>query len=501
MADPNIPNIPFSVSPDQTQFFTAVKTCLEALSGQGRNTDGNRALRISELESLGIDVGQFLRSSKKTPYAIIPSSSGSMDTPNPPKNLTAATGAFVHALNWTNPADEIVSHVEIWAAEASQDRTDAQRIGIFTVTEAIRAGAGLFKHSGFDVTSDFTYWIRSVSYAGKHSVWCPPEIQGGYVVPGEDSVQETVTKLLAVLTGEITESQLYADLSTRIDLIDADSTGLVTRVATLREEVETAETGLLDRLSAVEVDLGSIGDFETNTAYSLNDLVSYESKIYKCIVTTTAPSPLPTDTDYWKKVGESSTLAENLANNAIGIESLDIRVTDNEGGISVSSGKITALESTVNDPTTGVDATATGLSSLDTRVEDTEDGLVSQAGLIDTVYADAKSYADEKALLVYEIDPDEPVNLSTDIDGADAWIFSLEDAMADGALVYIEYEGDGVLDVNFNGEDLTTAKISTTSNYGDVTDAQVFSGEIESTEIIDLSQEIGSGAFNYGGIQ
>ena len=46
--DPNIPSVPSTVPTDQAPWFTAVKGCIEILMGQGRNTDANRALRVSE---------------------------------------------------------------------------------------------------------------------------------------------------------------------------------------------------------------------------------------------------------------------------------------------------------------------------------------------------------------------------------------------------------------------------------------------------------------------
>ncbi|MCP3941620.1 MAG: hypothetical protein GY710_09085 [Desulfobacteraceae bacterium] len=206
MADPNIPNIPVSVPPDQIAFLTAVKSCIEALSGQGRNNEQNRALRINELANLGIDVKQFLNSSSKNPYPIVESSSESQNTPDPPKKLIITRGPFVHSLTWTNPSDPIVSHIEVWIAEGSQDRDRAWLESIVTVTEKLRGKTGIYKHSGFDVTHDFTYWLRAISYAGKHSVWYPSEIQGGYVVTGDDSVSDTIDEFVNILSGGLPET-------------------------------------------------------------------------------------------------------------------------------------------------------------------------------------------------------------------------------------------------------------------------------------------------------
>ncbi|WP_300456626.1 hypothetical protein [Desulfobacula sp.] len=207
MSDPNVPNIPASTSTDQVAFFTAVKSLLETLSGQGRNTDEQKALRVSDLEKLGINLNQFKNSSSTKPYAVITSSSGSLETPNPPRSLTVTKGPFVHTLTWTNPIDTIVSHIEVWVAESSQERDDAVLLGIVTMTSTTRGEAGVFKHSGFTVTHDFTYWIRAVSYTGKNSIWAPPDAQGGYVVTGDESVGETIDGIIDMLSG--TTPDLY----------------------------------------------------------------------------------------------------------------------------------------------------------------------------------------------------------------------------------------------------------------------------------------------------
>ncbi|MBI9090714.1 MAG: hypothetical protein JEZ12_15970 [Desulfobacterium sp.] len=192
MPDPNIPGIPTSLPPDLAQFFTAVKACIEILMGQGRNTEADRALRVRELNAT--TVSNLVEQSTST-------SGVSQDTPVAPTGLIISKGAFSHHLSWTNPTDEIVSHVEVWVAEESQSRNNAVLIGIVTVTKNLRGGAGRFINSGFDPTHDFAYWIRSVSYADIHSGWCPPDEQGGYAVSGDESFGVTIDTIIDVLKG------------------------------------------------------------------------------------------------------------------------------------------------------------------------------------------------------------------------------------------------------------------------------------------------------------
>jgi hypothetical protein len=212
MADPVISNIPSSVPADQAAFFMSVKRSIESLMGQTRNTDQTRAVRVFELEGF---YGQF--SADEASQDI----SQSGEVPDPPTDLVVdPTAPFVHKLTWTNPSDPLVSHIEIWASVNSQSRDVATLVGITTVTEDTRGEGGIFLHGGIIVTDNYTYWIRSVSYGAVNSVWCPPDIQGGYVVQGDDSVQDAIDKILEVLHGEITENELYEALNTRLDSHD-----------------------------------------------------------------------------------------------------------------------------------------------------------------------------------------------------------------------------------------------------------------------------------------
>lgn len=335
MADPVIPNVPSSLPADQAAFLKAMKASIEYIMGQGRTRDDDRALRVKELKNLGIDISSFLSSSASDHYVITQPTSSTGRVPLPPTNLVITKGAFVHTLTWDIPNDKIVWYIEIWAAENSQSRDDAELVGIYTVIDSLRGKQGLYKHSGFNVTNDYTYWIRSMSYGHKYSPWCPIDSQGGYIIVGDDSVQETVSKVLEILQGNISENQLYQTLRSRIDLID------------------TSGTGLIDRISTLETSIENIPVFDQNSTYSVDDVVKYDTgtgvRIYICIQDiTTLPAHLPTDSLYWKQIGESSSLAGNVSANAAAISNLDTRVLVNEGNISSQAFLITGLRSDVD---------------------------------------------------------------------------------------------------------------------------------------------------------
>jgi hypothetical protein len=183
-----MPNIPGSVPSDQASFFLSVKSAIDALTGQGRGTD--RAVRMSEVDE------------------IMAAQSPSTDMPDAPTGLAISKGLFSHTLTWTNPEDEKVSHIEIWAAANSQAIVDASLIGIVTVTPDLRGEEGIFINAGFDVTADMTYWIRAISYGDVYSEWHPTLVTGGLAVAGDESISEAIDGVISLLKGE--DPDLYS---------------------------------------------------------------------------------------------------------------------------------------------------------------------------------------------------------------------------------------------------------------------------------------------------
>lgn len=396
MADPVIRDVPASVPVDQVAFFQGLKSALDMVMGHARNTETERALRVKDLAALGIDLSTFLRgTSLKPTYQVGATPSG--DTPDPPTNLVVTQGTFVHELTWTNPDDPKVWYLEVWAADNSQSRSNAVLEAIYTVVDGEQGKRGSYKHSGFDVTHEQTYWIRSVSFAGKHSTWEPSDAQGGYVVPGAESTQAAITRVLGILNGQITESELYQGLSDRIDLIDIADTGLVDRVGVLRDQVQTAGTGLLDR----------VDDLTTDTEGNAAAIVSEQN------ARVSGDSALATDlAAVTVRVGDTEAVvaAEQTARAdgdtaiASDVTALDTRMGTAESAITTEqttranadtaqASRITDLETTVDDPATGVDASATAITALDTRITSNDGDISSHASQITQLQTDVGNNA------------------------------------------------------------------------------------------------------------
>ncbi len=175
---------------------------------EGDLGDGGEAfVTVNALKAIGVQTGQGAPVLNTAQIAL-----GDRNAPKPPTNLVATNKVFANELTWKNPVDDDLSHIEVWAAAGTQSRDAASRVAIVTKPN------DTFLHGSITVDLPYTYWVRAVDYSGNHSPWCPPDSQGGYVVP--EALDKTITDVLAVLQGQLTESELYSDLRKRINYID-----------------------------------------------------------------------------------------------------------------------------------------------------------------------------------------------------------------------------------------------------------------------------------------
>ena len=142
-----------------------------------------------------------------------------LTAPPAPTNLQASGALLNVILTWDPPKYRNHAYTEIWR---SGDNNLGTAVMIATTQAAIYSdpvGSGL----------TYYYWIRYVSTAN---------ITGSYNstlgVQGQTSPDPGY--LLELLTGQIQESQLYSSLGERIDLIDAEGTGVVSQVNQLNDQ-------------------------------------------------------------------------------------------------------------------------------------------------------------------------------------------------------------------------------------------------------------------------
>ena len=191
-------------------------------------------------------------------------------------------------------------------------------------------------------------WIKWESNAGVLSVNPAGGTNGIAVTTGQD-----VTKLLEALTGEITQSQLFADLGARIDLIDASA--LVN--GSVNNRLAAVEDLLSSRIDTVQAQVNDLTDtptYNNATAYNTDDLVVYNGGIYRAKQPTTGN--LPTNSTYWELIGNYTSLGAAVAAHTSQISTLNT-------GLAAEVSARTSLAAAVNDPTTGLAATRSLLTT------------------------------------------------------------------------------------------------------------------------------------------
>jgi len=184
---PPIPDVPADASPELQNFLLALKEVVETREGT-RGESGDRFVTYDNLEAASAYTSLGL--TKDQDDTLIADSSPI----NSPTNLSITKGVWKNHLSWTNPTDVHFSHIEVWV-NTTDSVTSATRVAIVT------GPANTYEHSFGDYTNDHYYWIRAIAYSGVYSPWTPRPSQGGYVIPGDESIGETIDGVVDILKG------------------------------------------------------------------------------------------------------------------------------------------------------------------------------------------------------------------------------------------------------------------------------------------------------------
>ena len=182
------------------------------------------------------------------------------------------------------------------------------------------------------------YYIRAAAYDtfGKDSLTLTGELAATILSPAWGLIQ-----------GDIDESVLSAGLNERIDLIDADAT-VIGSLANIQAQLQ----GQID-------DLNDYPEYSDTVTYQEGDIVKYNNAIYSATQTTTGN--LPTNTTYWTKIGDYSSLGDAVAAHTNQIQVL----TNND---ITQATQITNLISSTNTNASAITAETTARTTADTAL-------------------------------------------------------------------------------------------------------------------------------------
>lgn len=384
---PGFPKIPATAGPELARYLEALQEAIDIRLGR-RGDQRDRAVTLRELIESGL--AYDLKANPFDPNNIGATNIGfaplnevpNLDVPPQPTGFEVE-GAYSQVnMTWDFPLYQNHAHTEIWR-HSTDSIGDAQLIGI-------QVGRGFVDPIGSGQTR--YYWIRHVSQL---DVKGPFNATAGTV--GQTALD--VDHLLEVLSGSIAEDDLAQALQDKIgdlDVLSADvnTSGSVAaqiaaeasaRASAISGEASARATAISNeasaRTSAINTavadlqgqidDLNAVDDWSSSVSYAVDDLVKYDSKLWKAVSANSNSQP-STSNSNWTLIGNYTSLGDAVVDNTSKITQINYV---NSSSTSAAAQAIATLQSTVNDSSTGVAATASGLSTLTSTVNNSSTGL------------------------------------------------------------------------------------------------------------------------------
>jgi len=336
---PKIPSIPvFSNDPGSLRIaLDKVKETIDIREGRiGSKFD--KYITWRDLFQSGITQvtlnGVSYRTNATAPSVAVATDEVSFAPPPAPTGFTATGGFTLIQLQWTDPQTLYRNHsyTEVW-------RSTSNNLGTAVM---LGTSSGRFYVDSVGNAVTYYYWVRFVSTAA---------VKGPYNATNGTSASTSPDPafLISLLTGQITSTQLDNTLTSRINLIDGNSSvtnSVNARVAAVGSRIDTLQ-GQVSELAGTPA-------YSSGTTYATNALVTYNGGLYRARQSTTGN--LPTNNTYWEKIGDYTSLGQAVAVNSASITQL---VTDLSSEISAR----TALASQVNNAATGLAATQATLTN------------------------------------------------------------------------------------------------------------------------------------------
>ena len=172
---------------------------------------------------------------------LVPPTTGLISTPPAPKNLTATGGVYDVFVEWDNPTYYGHDYTEVYGGSTN------------VIGDAVLLGftPGVNYVDTIGPSQSRYYWARFVNTRGTKGPF-------NSVTGTLGTTAAEVAHLLSVLTGAITQTQLFADLGARINLIDNNAAGSVnTRIATETTNRTTADSAIVGTVTTLSATVGA----------------------------------------------------------------------------------------------------------------------------------------------------------------------------------------------------------------------------------------------------
>jgi hypothetical protein len=275
-----LPAVTSPVPRDLRNFLDRIRDVLKGSGAEGIIT----AKQLTDLRLARLDAQGNLRPVTET--------AGSLPTPPAPQNLSA-TGAIQNIIvEWDTPNYRGHAFTEVWVSSTN------------SLSAAVLLGAapGAIYVDAAGPSRTRYYWVRFVNQEDTRGPF--NALVGTVGTTGPD-----VDYVLGLLTGRVTTTELATSLANRINLIDGPDSlagSVNARLAVVQGQVN---------------DLLNLPEWDSAITYVQGEQVVYNDALYIALQGST--NVLPTDTDYWQRIGDYTTLGDAVAAQAIQISELD----------------------------------------------------------------------------------------------------------------------------------------------------------------------------------
>lgn len=246
------------------------------------------------------------------------------------------------------------------------------------ISDAQYLGQGLsFTHTGLGFATNYFYYVRAVNAYGRSAFLFVPA-----------STSRDPKQILDVITGEITESELGQDLTSKIEkieLIDGNGPGSVNErieeaKTALTEQVVEVNNALTEVQSELQGQIDQISDLADSMPYVPTDTYTIgqatlgeDGKLYQASKAVPVNTP-PPNAAYWTDIGQAVQVAVGTAARVTAVET---KVTEHAGELTAQSKRIDGVQSSLSGK-----ADASTVTSIGTRVTEAEGKLTSQGQAI-----------------------------------------------------------------------------------------------------------------------
>ncbi len=261
------------------------------------------------------------------------------DDPTPPPaptgvNALEGIGVIYIGFDFPWAAYNNHSHANIYR---STENNFANAVKLTQIEGALYADPVSYRLDENKEVQGYYYWV---TFTSTYPIEGPPhDVNGVYAEPVADP-----DYMIQLFTGKITATQLHADLNTRIDLIDSDANTEGSVAWKVAQEAAARAQADADEAKAR-------ADALTQEASNRN------AEIVAAVANEAAARGTAIATEAGTRQSADEALAFDVA----------------------------ALQSTINNPSTGLAATASALTETHTLAEQNEEAISSQAGTISSI--------------------------------------------------------------------------------------------------------------------